>query len=470
MAIGTGNVHLESNYLPNEGEIRQNIPSDISVLTLSDEETENYDTQVGSYIPCPYTKNNSNMKSICAEATTTNNEAILDTKTIQKTTNKPIETSVTVKTETERDSRLPPGYENPFNYSDYDAVTRESSDDEADQTMHPEPQTNVKGLSWKCKICSEIKKDKVSLIEHYEYHKRESDKVQVENEIHYIECPVCHYKFNDVRLYDKHIDSVHRDKGFSCGICNKRYTNTYYFSIHNNECHSSNPDTWICPLCDSSFKTPQEIRQHIEDKHESNKEKYNCEECQKTFTSLTWFNDHKIFHIKSYPYLCTSCNEKFPVKGELIKHCKKIHHRNELTFTKYQCKICKMTFATNQALGNHNNYHNQQTYLCTQCGKIFARRDNLYQHLKNHNESKDYTCYTCGYSFKKKDTLAVHVRIHTGHKPYECKICGKRFNQKSPLRIHMRLHTGERPYKCFRCARGFASKGICDTHTRMCRK
>ena len=56
------------------------------------------------------------------------------------------------------------------------------------------------------------------------------------------------------------------------------------------------------------------------------------------------------------------------------------------------------------------------------------------------SNSKKHVCPMCGKNFARRWDLENHVRIHTGAKPYKCEICDRRFNVKSNLRAHMVIH------------------------------
>ncbi|KAM9844963.1 uncharacterized protein ACBR49_011721 [Aulostomus maculatus] len=94
-------------------------------------------------------------------------------------------------------------------------------------------------------------------------------------------------------------------------------------------------------------------------------------------------------------------------------------------------------------------------YVCSQCGKTFARLHQFKLHQQSHKRKRAFWCTVCGKSFQCSSHLSIHHRTHTGEKPYGCGQCGKRFTQQSSLRVHQRTHSGERPYSCAQCGKTF---------------
>ncbi|ETO27662.1 zinc finger protein [Reticulomyxa filosa] len=74
-------------------------------------------------------------------------------------------------------------------------------------------------------------------------------------------------------------------------------------------------------------------------------------------------------------------------------------------------------------------------YHCVYCTKHYADRKALSQHSRLHDPEYD-GCHICGKKFARKTFLEDHIRTHTGEKPFGCHICGKYFRCKRNLAQH----------------------------------
>lgn len=60
------------------------------------------------------------------------------------------------------------------------------------------------------------------------------------------------------------------------------------------------------------------------------------------------------------------------------------------------------------------------------------------------NESLDSSlqlgCPICGKPFATKHNLNQHIRVHSGERPFICPVCGKGFKQKAHMQKHLSAH------------------------------
>lgn len=88
---------------------------------------------------------------------------------------------------------------------------------------------------------------------------------------------------------------------------------------------------------------------------------------------------------------------------------------------------------------------------CEICNNQFARRSNLYKHLRSvHSTTRQFKCPICDYGFKRQDHLLKHQRsVHSKKRPFVCDLCGTAFAEKYNKQKHLRvIHETERPFRC----------------------
>ena len=90
---------------------------------------------------------------------------------------------------------------------------------------------------------------------------------------------------------------------------------------------------------------------------------------------------------------CNICGKSLSDKKNLKKHCDVVH----FNIRKFNCEICIKRFITRKDLMIHiQSIHNQQKFICDQCGQALSTRQGLRQHSLIHKEgSKSIPCSRC---------------------------------------------------------------------------
>ena len=133
----------------------------------------------------------------------------------------------------------------------------------------------------------------------------------------------------------------------------------------------------------------------------------------------------------------------------------------------WPCKICGKSFARKTNMKDHMITHStERNYPCDICHKTFNKPYSRKVHMRNHLDQKPHKCTVCSKSFSQSCALVSHLRLHTGERPFACHLCPKAFAQQSSLQSHVVTHTGERNYKCGMCEKSFTRKHCLTTHIR----
>ncbi|KAG9263203.1 PR domain zinc finger protein 15 isoform X1 [Astyanax mexicanus] len=287
-------------------------------------------------------------------------------------------------------------------------------------------------------------------------------------EHHKYNCKKCQMTFAKGRDYLKHIMQMHKERGYGCGICNRRFalkaTYNAHLVIHREQLPDPAVQRYIHP----------------------------CEMCGRIFNSIGNLERHKIIHTGVKNHCCEQCGKSFARKDMLKEHLRV--HDNIRDFL---CAECGKGMKTKHALRHHMKLHKGiKEYECKECNRKFAQKVNMLKHYKRHTGVKDFMCELCGKTFSEKNTMETHKLIHTGlangsqipaewrggghrkatgqtnnilqvGKTWSCTVCDKKYVTEYMLQKHVQLtHDKVEAQDCHLCGTKVSTRASMNRHLR----
>ncbi|KAM9788980.1 PR domain zinc finger protein 15 [Neosynchiropus ocellatus] len=265
------------------------------------------------------------------------------------------------------------------------------------------------------------------------------DEEDEDPENHKYNCKKCQLSFAKGKEYLKHIMEQHKERGYGCGICNRRFalkaTYNAHLVIHREQLPDPAVQKYIHP----------------------------CEICGRIFNSIGNLERHKIIHTGVKSHCCDKCGKSFARKDMLKEHLR-VHD----DIRDFLCAECGKGMKTKHALRHHMKLHKGiKEYECKECNRKFAQKVNMLKHYKRHTGVKDFMCELCGKTFSERATLETHKLIHTVGKTWTCATCDKKYLTEYMLQKHVHLtHEKVEAQSCHLCGTKVSTRASMNRHLR----
>ncbi|XP_022645299.1 zinc finger protein OZF-like isoform X2 [Varroa destructor] len=266
-------------------------------------------------------------------------------------------------------------------------------------------------------------------------------------------CLECGSSFSNKNYFREHLKK-HGDELLWCSTCSKemcsKETLESHMRLHRNE------RPFACGECSATFPGEKNLREHVKRLHSGRT--FKCSVCSKELATADSLKAHESLHKAEKPFRCRQCDASYRNNKRLLEHTKRQH--GEV----HKCSICSKILATKVTLEAHERLHrNEKQFACDQCGKAFADKNYLREHLKRH-KGRTFPCGQCDKQLATKSSLRAHEKLHDNIRPFGCDVCWATFAEKGQLKVHMRKHTGEKPFKCNMCSYAASQKHSVGRH------
>ena len=363
-----------------------------------------------------------------------------------------------------------------------------------------------------CPICKEILESQTSKMEHVSL-------MHPERKIH--ACQYCDFKClllntlkkHKARKHPEHCDpkllpKTNNNSTRICRVCSEKFSTRIGMMEHY---ISNHPDTKVysCQFCGVKQLGGRNLEKHITRKHPEHesyiphsgkKAGYRmCTICKISFKSRSLMMKHfTSVHPGEKVYSCSLCNDKYLSHNGLTLH---VFNRHERKVTELGCSYCGKEFASKMDLKNHiSTEHKDKRYECSKCDASYLNQMSLVLHIEQVHEGKKHQCTTCGEIFDTVIRLETHITfkhdegklfkcksckaVYTTNKKLEahvaythekvsghlCPECGKNFQYKANLRDHIfTVHEGKK-YHCDLCTKSFMNKSTLQGHVSQIHK
>ncbi|XP_030900146.2 zinc finger and BTB domain-containing protein 40 isoform X1 [Melopsittacus undulatus] len=332
----------------------------------------------------------------------------------------------------------------------------------------------ARGKQIQCKECSEVKPTKKELEKHQlEVHgvvgvvKKKKKRLPVT-------CDICGREFAHASGMQYHKLTEHFDeKPFSCKECGAKFAANSTLKNHLRLHTGDRP--FMCKHCLMTFMQASALAYHTKKKHAEGK-MYACQYCDAVFAQSIELSRHVRTHTGDKPYVCRECGKGFRQANGLSIHLRTFHNIED----PYDCKKCRMSFATLQEHRKHiHEAHSREYHPCPTCSKVFSAPSLLERHMVTHVGGKPFSCEICDKAYQQLSGLWYHNRTHhpdvfaaQNHRSskfssLQCSSCDKTFSSTAAHRKHVKAeHADVKFHECETCKEHFPTLALLQVHVK----
>jgi uncharacterized protein (UPF0212 family) len=331
-----------------------------------------------------------------------------------------------------------------------------------------------------CPICKEVLESQASKMEHVAV-KHPEKNIQ--------DCQYCDFKCLKATTLKNHWSQKHPEQFEPkllltvsnnlkscrvCSVCKLDFQSRIRMIEH---CISSHPDIKVhsCPFCDVKYLLGSNLENHISTKHPEQDSDIShtgkkgnirtCPICKIVFKSRSLMMKHfSSVHPEEKIYSCSLCNYKFRTFTGLNIH---VFNRHERKVTDKGCSFCGKEFASKVDLKNHiTTEHKEKRYECSKCEASYLNKISLLKHIEQVHEGKKHQCPTCGEVFDSIYRYETHIAVkHDESRLFKCSLCKSAYAERSSLKKHIAfVHEKVSGHLCPHCGKNFQVKDILRDH------
>ncbi|TRY62193.1 hypothetical protein TCAL_07437 [Tigriopus californicus] len=239
------------------------------------------------------------------------------------------------------------------------------------------------------------------------------------------------------------------------------YTQGLHFKTHTNGKVEVTRQNFACHFCFATFKFDSEHTKHMRKCHAWGQ--FECRACDEVGHYSQDISAHmRDFHPQKPEVKCPNCSSIVTLQTD--EEAFIVHYRG--------CKFkgFKKTKTNKTSSKIHRGTRRRADFQCHYCGKEYASKTTLQNHVQQHEGVERFKCTFCDYGTNVKAVLIDHEKHHLRERGltnedtgmqlyYDCDQCDKKFAQQSGLRSHRkRVHQGiKKNHPCKDCGEVFTN-------------